>query len=102
MAAFLDCCSLPELNGLRVVTESRRDLESVARCTACGSYWFYRFHEYGDDTTSWYTPLSPAEAEQLLTDPGGVDLAFLKSRPSWMHDDDGVRRVDGAPDHPWS
>jgi hypothetical protein len=106
---YLDCCDRPELNGLRVLYESSHDRESLGQCTSCGTYWFYRFHEYvswsdGDDMTSWFTRLTEEEGERLrhTTDPGGEDLSYLTTRASWIDDGDGVKRVDGAPDHPWS
>jgi hypothetical protein len=84
-------------------------MESLQQCASCGTYWFYRCHEYvnwstgGDDLTSWYTALTGEEGERLrTTDRDGEDLSFLATRPSWLADDDGVQRVAGAPDHPWS
>jgi hypothetical protein len=107
---YIDCCRQPELRGLRVLYESSHDVESLSQCASCETYWFYRFHEYvnwsgGDDElTSWFTPLTEDEGGLLrhATDRGNVDLSFLKTRPSWMDDKDGVRRVNGEPDHPWS
>ncbi|GAA3943352.1 hypothetical protein Aau02nite_49580 [Amorphoplanes auranticolor] len=82
----------------------------MGRCIcACGTYWFYRFNEYvnwaggHDNLTSWYTRLSPAEGATLAhTDRTTTDLGYLRQRPSWMDDRDGVRVVPGAPDHPAS
>jgi hypothetical protein len=107
---FLDCCDAPELTRLRVLYESTHDAESLQQCESCGRFWFYRFHEYvnwsggNDDLTSWYSQLTPEEGERLrdTTDPGQVDLSVPLTRPSWMDDAAGVRRVDHAPDHPLS
>jgi hypothetical protein len=107
---YLDCCRTPELRGLRSLYESAHDAESLEQCASCGTYWFYRFHEYinwsggEDDLTSWYTALTTDEGERLrdTTDRDAEDLSFLTTRPSWLDDNDGVRRVNGAPDHPWS
>jgi hypothetical protein len=104
---FLDCCAHPDPVALRLLHESSHDLESLQRCAACGGYWFYRFHEWTDwasgtdELTSWWTPLTPDEGERLAGE-GDHDLGFLRGRGSWMSDDAGVRKVDGAPDHPWS
>jgi hypothetical protein len=107
---YLDCCQRPELRVSRVLYQSTHDAESLHQCAACGTYWFYRFHEYvnwstgEDDLTSWYTPLSVDEGERLrnTTDRDGEDLSFLASRPSWLDDGEGARRVQGTPDRPWS
>jgi hypothetical protein len=99
----IDCCGHPDLNALRTLYESRHDMESLVQCASCGTYWFYRFHERVD-LTSWFTPLTEDEGERLrqTTDRDSEDLSFLTTRASWMDDEDGVRSVDGAPDHPWS
>lgn len=107
--SFLDCCAEPRLQWLRTLYESHHDQESLLRCAACRTFWFHRFHEHpgwvdgDDDLTSWYTPLTTAEGERLrdAPDPSAVDLSFLLSRPSWMDDAQGVRRVDGAPNRPY-
>ncbi|MCP3798690.1 hypothetical protein NLX83_05400 [Allokutzneria sp. A3M-2-11 16] len=103
--SHLDCCQAPALERLRVLDESTHDLEAVMRCTACGSYWFYRFLEYvnwaggDDDLTSWFAPLTEAEGTNLLeaADRSAMDLSFLTTRASWMDDNEGVRRVPGLP-----
>ncbi|MDX3072560.1 hypothetical protein ACIP98_19225 [Streptomyces sp. NPDC088354] len=107
--SYLDCCAAPELDWVRTLYGSAHDQESLLRCGACLVFWFHRFHEYpdwsggNDDLTTWYSPLTTAEGERLRdsTDPSGEDLSFLRSRPSWMDDARGVRRVDGAPDRPY-
>lgn len=107
---YLDCCRSPELRALRTLYESAHDAESLQQCASCGTFWFYRFHEHVnwstgvDDLTSWFTALTLDEGERLrdATDCDGVDLSFLTARSSWLDDADGARRVDGAPDHPWS
>jgi hypothetical protein len=107
-ADFLDCCGHADPVALRLLHESRHDLESVQRCAACGGYWFYRFHEWTDwasgqdELTSWWTPLTPAEGERLAAGEASEELGFLRGRPSWMSDAAGVRRVEGSPDRPWS
>ncbi|MDX2643239.1 hypothetical protein PV341_06550 [Streptomyces sp. PA03-1a] len=106
--SFIDCCAGPELAWVRTLYESHHDQESLLCCAACRTYWFHRFHEYpgwsggGDDLTTWYTRLTPAEGERLrdTADPSAEDLSFLRTRPGWMDDARGSRRVDGAPDHP--
>jgi hypothetical protein len=106
---FLDCCDTVSLRPVLVLYESNHDLEALKICAACHAYWFYRFSEYvdwsggDDDLTSWYTRLSAEEGAALThADRTTVDLAYLRHRPSWMDDRDGVRRVPGAPDHPAS
>ncbi|WUD70952.1 hypothetical protein OG937_04295 [Streptomyces sp. NBC_00510] len=106
--SFIDCCAGPELAWVRTLYESHHDQESLLCCTGCRTFWFHRFHEYpdwsggGDDLTTWYTRLTPAEGERLrdAADPSAEDLSFLRTRPGWMDDARGSRRVDGAPDHP--
>ncbi|HCT76124.1 MAG TPA: hypothetical protein DGG94_13270 [Micromonosporaceae bacterium] len=77
----------------------------MLQCVSCETFWFYRFSEYvnwsggPDDLTSWYSPLTPAEAESV--EAGGA-TDFLVSRPSWMDDNGQIRKVAGAPDHPRS
>ncbi|GAA3999391.1 hypothetical protein GCM10022247_19590 [Allokutzneria multivorans] len=101
----LDCCKAPALERLRVFEQSTHDLEAVMRCTACGSHWFYVFHEYtnwatgDDDLTSFFAPLTEAEGTRLLaaTDRAAADLAFLGTRASWMDDNGKVSRVKGLP-----
>ena len=88
---YLDCCAHPELVVSRALYESAHDAESLQRCDSCGTYWFYRFHEYvnwstgEDDLTSWFTALTEDEGERLrdTTDPDGEDLSFLATRASW-------------------
>jgi hypothetical protein len=106
---YIDCCARPKLDWVRTLHESNHDLESLLQCGSCRTFWFYRFNEYvswsgDDDLTSWYTQLTTAEGERLrdTTDPSGEDVSFLRARPSWMDDAQGVRRVDGAPNHPYS
>jgi hypothetical protein len=104
---YLDCCDQPTLEAVRTLHEADHDLEALLRCQHCQAFWFYRFHEYaaaGDDLTSWFTRLTDEEADRLRStrDPAAVDVAFLTTRPSWMHDDQGPRPVPGQPSHPWS
>jgi len=106
---YLDCCDQPALEVVRTLYEASHDLEALMRCAHCRSPWFYRFHDYaasagGDDLTSWFTRLNDEEAEHIQTieDPAAVDLDFLNTRRSWMHDDRGPRQVPGQPRHPWS
>ena len=107
---YIDCCRRPELSALRTLYESTHDLESLQQCTSCEAYWLYRFHEYtdwstgNDDLTSWFTLLTSDEGIRILNATGRneIDLSFLSERSSWMDDSEGVRRVDGAPDHPGS
>lgn len=95
---------------MRTLYESTHDQEALQRCTSCGTYWFYRFHERtdwaagDDDLTTWHTPLTDDEGTRLRDTPDreDMDLSFLGARSSWMADDDGARRVPRAPDHPWS
>lgn len=108
--SYIDCCTKPELHRVRTLYKSNHDLESLLRCTTCQTFWFYRFHEHvdwssgDDDLTSWYSRLTTTEGERLrdTTDPSGEDISFLRTRPSWMDDAQGIQQVDGAPDHPYS
>jgi hypothetical protein len=106
---YLDCCDQPALEVVRTLYQASHDLEALMRCGRCQAPWFYRFHEYvtftgPDDLTSWFTRLDDEEAErlQVAEDGTAVDLDFLETRPSWMHDDRGPRQVPGQPSHPWS
>jgi hypothetical protein len=106
---YLDCCSQPTLKVVRSLYQEDHDAEALMRCAHCQTLWFYRFHEHaaapgGDDLTSWFTRLNDEEAERILTteDPHALDLGFLTTRQSWMHDDEGPRQVHGQPGHPWS
>lgn len=108
--SFIDCCAEPELAWVRTLYESHHDQESLLRCTACRTFWFHRFHEFpdwsgggADDLTTWYSRLAADEGERLrdAAAPAAEDLSFLRTRPSWMDDARGSRRVDGAPDHPY-
>lgn len=107
---YLDCCERPELSVLRLLYQSTHDLESLKRCDSCGTYWFYRFHEWtnwatgDDDLTAWHAPLTDDEGARLRDAPDreSMDLSFLEARRSWMSDDEGARRVSGTPGHPWS
>jgi hypothetical protein len=106
---YLDCCEHPQLEVVRTLYEASHDLEALMRCARCRAPWFYRFHEQvsfagPDDLTSWFTRLDDKEAERIRTteDPAGLDLGFLTTRQSWMHDDRGPRQVPGQPSHPWS
>jgi hypothetical protein len=106
---YLDCCEQPDLKAVRTLYQASHDLEALMRCTRCQAPWFYRFHEYvtflgPDDLTSWFTRLDEEEAERLqaVQDRDALDLGFLETRPSWMHDDQGPRQVPGQPRRPWS
>jgi hypothetical protein len=97
---YLDCCDQPALEVVRTLYQASHDLEALMRCARCQTPWFYRFHEYvtfvgPDDLTSWFTRLNDEEAERLQAAEDGtaVDLDFLETRPSWMHDDRGPRQV---------
>ncbi len=97
----IDCCTQPALSKRRVLHDSSHASETVVQC-ACEAYWFHRFHEWSnfdgpDDLTTWYTRLTAAEAERLLT-ADKPDLGFLPTKPSIMVDANGVQRVDGQPD----
>jgi hypothetical protein len=86
-----------------------RSWQLAGNRASCQTPWFYRFHEYvtfagPDDLTSWFTGLNDEEAERIRAteDPAALDLGFLGTRPSWMHDGQGPRQVPGQPGHPWS
>ncbi len=104
---YLNCCASPSLATVRALYESCHDDELLRRCTGCGAYWFYRFHEDisfsgGEDRiTVWYSPLTPDEAERIRQPGGRPDLAFLLGRPSLVSDEHGVRWVAGQPDEPF-
>lgn len=103
---FLDCCSSAELETVKILLESSHADEIVRRCSACATFWFYRFHEHvdfsgGDDEiTIWYTQLTQEEAQRILGATGRPDLSFLTGKPSFVKDDQGVRRVGGQPTQP--
>jgi hypothetical protein len=106
---FLDCCEQPTLEVVRSLYQASHDAEALMRCRHCQAPWFYRFHEHtaapgGDDLTSWFTRLNDEEAERILTteDPDALNLEFLTTRQSWMHDDQGPQQVPGQPSDLWS
>ena len=102
---ILDCCSQPDLNRVRTISEDRHDLEALQQCRKCKTYWFYRYNEYVtfdyEDWTCWYTRLSSEEGERILRSEERPDLTFLKKKESFMEDSQGVRKVSGQPTEPW-
>lgn len=108
--SYIDCCAEPGLDWVLTLHQSTHDQETLLRCTACRAFWFHRFHEYADwaggndDLTSWYSRLTATEGERLRdsANPSGEDLSFLRTRPSWMDDAQGIHQVEGAPDRPYS
>ncbi len=104
---FLDCCENPILVEIKSIYESTHDRETLCKCKTCGSYWFYRFHEFvtfdrPDEVTCWYSRLTPDDVDLILNSKKRPDLSFLSDRPTFMEDDEGVKRVTGQPDYPWS
>jgi hypothetical protein len=102
---YLDCCSNPDLEGVKVLLDTNREGESLCQCKTCGAYWFHRFLEImkfdrPDDQTVWYSPVTEEEARRILDAEGRPDLGFLLTRPSFQVDDQGVRHVSGQPDKP--
>ena len=104
--SFLDCCANPRLQLVKTIYESSHDDESLHQCQNCGGYWFYRFSEYlsfnngGDDITVWYSPITTDEAQVIIESESRPDLSFLRNRPGFMKDDQGVHRTGGQPDRP--
>lgn len=107
-ADFLDCCSSPSVVTIKTVYDSYHDLEALCQCQSCEAFWFFRFHEYvnfdggDDDLTVWYSLLTPEQGQLILQAAERPDLDFLARRPSFVKDDQGVRRVEGQPTYPWS
>ncbi len=105
---YLDCCAMPTVVTIKQVYEATHDCEALCQCQNCGTYWFYRFHEYvnfsggDDDLTVWYSLLTPEQGRLILDSADRPDLSFLSERPSFMKDDSGVQRVHGQPIYPWS
>jgi hypothetical protein len=103
--SYLDCCSEPDLENVKTILTTNRESEGLLRCKTCGLYWYHRFLEImkfdgPDDQTSWYSPVTEEEAQYILKTEGRPDLKFLLSRPSFIEDAGGVRRVSGQPDKP--
>ncbi len=103
--SYLECCPDPYLEDVRVILDTNRETECLRRCTRCGQYWFFRFLEImkfdgPDDQTSWYSSLTREQAQSILEAEGRPDLSFLRTRPTFEKDDQGVRRVSGQPDKP--
>jgi hypothetical protein len=102
---YLDCCSDPDLESVKVILDTNRESEGLVRCKTCGAYWFHRFLEImkfdgPDDQTVWYSPVTEDEARHILDAEGRPDLRFLLTRSSFRVDDQGIRRVSGQPDEP--
>jgi hypothetical protein len=103
--SYLDCCSDPDVEGLKVILDTNREREGLVRCKTCRAYWYHRFLEImhfdrPDNQTVWYSPVTKKEAKGIMEAQGRSDLSFLLTRPSFEKDDQGVRRVSGAPDKP--
>lgn len=104
----LDCCGSPRTTRVKTIYSSAHDAEALLQCESCGRYWFYRFHEFvdfsggDDDITDWYSPLTDEEAAAIISAAERPNLAFLTTRPSLMIDGEGVQRVAGQPDEPWT
>lgn len=54
-----------------------------------------------DEITIWYTQLTEEEAQRILDATDRPDLSFLSTKPSFVKDDQGVRRVVGQPTYPF-
>ena len=80
-------------------------MEALQQCKKCKQYWFYRFSEYvtfeNDDWTTWYSAIDDQEAKAVLNASDKPDLSFLKNKPSFMEDEQGVQKVTGQPTEPW-
>jgi hypothetical protein len=102
LVSYLNCCLRPMLLTVKGLSASNHDTEALRRCEGCGAYWIYRYHEYvtfdaEDDWTVWYSLLSPEEGERVLEGEERPDLTFIRDRPSFMEDRQGVKQVPGSP-----
>jgi hypothetical protein len=103
---YLDCCQTPTLLDVVILYESSHNVEILRQCNHCGSYWFFRFYEYisfdqgKDYITVWYSPVTEEEAQRIKQAEGRPDLTFLKTRRSFIKDDQGVRQTMGQPIEP--
>ena len=98
LAPHVDCCSKPVLDAHNSLVDTSHDTETVARCSACGTYWLTAWHEFmtfgseGDLNWSWFARLDDEEAKKLLTVTGPPDHGFLRERRVLMvHHSDGDR-----------
>lgn len=103
--SYLDCCSDPDLEGVKTILDTNRESEDLLQCKNCGTYWFHRFLEImkfdgPDDQTMWYSPVTAEEAQGIIQIEGRPDLSFLGTRPSFMEDAGGVHRVPSQPEKP--
>lgn len=103
--SYLDCCSDPDLEAIKIILDTNRESEGLVRCKTCGAYWYHRFLEImhfdrPDDQTTWYSPVTPEEAQRILDTEGRPDLSFLLTRPSFEEGNQMIRRVSGQPDKP--
>jgi hypothetical protein len=103
---FLDCCDSAKLEDRLTLVDTTHESEVLRQCTGCGSWWFYRFHEYvsfdgPDDITQWYSVLTQGDAASIMRAEGRPDLSFLAERRSFMIDNRGVQKVEGQPTYPW-
>lgn len=100
--SYLDCCEQPDLERIKTVYQSNHDCEALLQCKNCKTYWFYRYNEYRDDWTVWYSQLTTEEAELILNSEERPNLDFLRKSPTVMEDATGVRKVKGQPTYPKS
>ena len=69
-----NCCESPDLRVISQVFEPPGPERAVEQCQRCGQYWQFdrleqmNFRGADDDVRMWYTQLSPAQAQQLLSD----------------------------------
>ena len=42
---YLDCCSDPDLDCVKVILDTNRESEGLVRCKTCGAYRYHRFLE---------------------------------------------------------
>jgi len=100
---FLNCCPNPDIKTIKSVFEGAHDEEALKKCNHCGVYWFFRFHEYWDDYTTWHTKITDEEAETILQnqDRRKLNLAYLCKRESIRWEDGEVTVTKGQPGDPF-
>ena len=99
---YLDCCEDPSLITIKNIYQSEHDSEALLQCENCEKYWFYRYNEYRDDWTVWYSLLNNDDAKLILNSKERPNLDFLSNRTSFMEDAEGVKKVQGQPTYPKS
>ena len=100
--AFLDCCSEPVLETVKVLHSTVDEVAERRCCQNCKGQWYYRMKEYhiaSDDLNrrAWYVRLTPKEVEILEKSTQPLNETLFSGKPGFVRDEDGVNKVEGIP-----